>query len=68
MNEESKVSLLGLADTSWRSIGVFSCASLILDRGVKHFAHDPKIAVTLSRNDIELLAFLLTIGERGACA
>jgi hypothetical protein len=32
---------------------------------VKQFAHDPKIAATLSRNDIELLAFLLTIRERG---
>jgi len=65
MNKERKVSLLGLADTSWRSIGGFSWASLISDRGVKQFAHDPKIAVTLSRNDIELLAFVLTIRERG---
>lgn len=65
MNEERNMSLLGLAGTSWLSIGGFSWASLISDRGLKQFAHDPKIALTLSRNDIELLAFLLTIWVRG---
>ena len=66
MNEEKKVSLLGLIDTSWPLIGGFSCASLISDQGgAKQFAHDPAIAAAFPQIDLELLTFLLTTRERG---
>jgi len=66
MNEEKKVSLLGLIDTSWQLIGGFSWASLVSDRGgAKQFAHDPTIAAAFPRIDLELLTFLLTTRERG---
>ena len=65
MNEEKKVNLLGLIDTSWPLIGGFSWASLVSDRGAKQFAHDPAIAAAFPRIDLELLTFLLTTRERG---
>lgn len=66
MKEERKVSLLALIDTSWPSVCGFPYPSLILDlRGEKQFVHDPTIAPAASQNDLELLAFLLTVREGG---
>lgn len=68
-NEIRKAALLGLTgviDASCTSVDGISWASLISD-GVetKQFAHGLAILTSLSRNDLELRAFLLTSWERG---